>query len=185
VNGERFKVAAGIDALHVPYRGSGALAHRPDGRRIQYTFDAPSVTLNLINGGRSRRRGAATEQLPNAGNIPTFAEAGLPFIVSSWIGMLAPPNTPPAIVDKLNRTAIEAMSLPETRAASRAACSSAAEAPPTSPDHPRGDRLPGAGAESASSRSERRGTGRLIVGPLGAKGVLFEPFGAPASEAHP
>ena len=60
---------------------------------------------------------AATERLPNAGNIPTFAEAGLPFIVSSWIGMMAPPNTPQAIVDKLNKTAIEVMSLPETRAA--------------------------------------------------------------------
>ena len=102
----------------MPYRGSGPSLTDLMGGQIQYTFDAPSVTLNLINSGKIKAIAvAATERLPNAGNIPTFAEAGLPFIVSSWIGMLAPPNTPPAIVDKLNRTAIEAMSLPETRAA--------------------------------------------------------------------
>jgi len=118
VNGERFKVTAGIDALHVPYRGSGPSLTDLMGGQIQYTFDAPSVTLNLINAGKIKAIAvAATERLPNAGNIPTFAEAGLPFIVSSWIGMLAPPNTPQAIVDKLNKTAIEVMSLPETRAA--------------------------------------------------------------------
>ena len=118
VNGERFKVAAGIDALHVPYRGSGPSLTDLMGGQIQYTFDAPSVTLNLINAGKIKAIAvAATERLPNAGNIPTFAEAGLPFIVSSWIGMLAPPNTPQAIVDKLNKTALEVMSQPETRAA--------------------------------------------------------------------
>jgi tripartite-type tricarboxylate transporter receptor subunit TctC len=118
VNGERFKAAAGIDALHVPYRGSGPSLTDLMGGQIQYTFDAPSVTLNLINSGKIKAIAvAASERLPNAGNIPTFAEAGLPFIVSSWIGMLAPPNTPQAIVDKLNKTALEAMSLPETRAA--------------------------------------------------------------------
>lgn len=118
VNGERFKAAAGIDALHVPYRGSGPSLTDLMGGQIQYTFDAPSVTLNLINSGKIKAIAvAASERLPNAGNIPTFAEAGLPFIVSSWIGMLAPPNTPQAIVDKLNKTALDVMSLPETRAA--------------------------------------------------------------------
>jgi tripartite-type tricarboxylate transporter receptor subunit TctC len=118
VNGERFKVATGTDALHVPYRGSGPALTDLMGGQIQYTFDAPSVTLNLINSGKIKAIAvAATERLPNAGNIPTFAEAGLPFIVSSWIGMMAPPNTPQAIVDKLNKTALEVMSLPETRAA--------------------------------------------------------------------
>ena len=118
VNGERFKVATGTDALHVPYRGSGPALTDLMGGQIQYTFDAPSVTLNLINSGKIKAIAvAATERLPNAGNIPTFAEAGLPFIVSSWIGMMAPPNTPQGIVDKLNKTALEVMSLPETRAA--------------------------------------------------------------------
>ncbi len=118
VNGERFKVATGTDALHVPYRGSGPALTDLMGGQIQYTFDAPSVTLNLINAGKIKAIAvAATERLPNAGSIPTFAEAGLPFIVSSWIGMMAPPNTPQAIVDKLNKTALEVMSLPETRAA--------------------------------------------------------------------
>ena len=118
VNGERFKVTAGIDALHVPYRGSGPSLTDLMGGQIQYTFDAPSVTLNLINAGKIKAIAvAATERLPNAGTIPTFAEAGMPFIVSSWIGMLAPPNTPQAIVDKLNKTAIEVMNQPETRAA--------------------------------------------------------------------
>jgi tripartite-type tricarboxylate transporter receptor subunit TctC len=118
VNGERFKVATGTDALHVPYRGSGPALTDLMGGQIQYTFDAPSVTLNLINSGKIKAIAvAATERLPNAGNIPTFAEAGLPFIVSSWIGMMAPPNTPQAIVDKLNKTALEVMGLPETRAA--------------------------------------------------------------------
>lgn len=143
------------------------------------------MTLNLINSGKIKAIAvAATERLPNAGNIPTFAEAGLPFIVNSWIGMLAPPNTPPAIVDKLNRTAIEAMSLAETRAAFEKSSlllggGSPADFARRSPTTGRWRR------RSASSRSERRGAAELIVGLQGAKGVLFEPFGAPASETHP
>jgi tripartite-type tricarboxylate transporter receptor subunit TctC len=65
VNGERFKVATGIDALHVPYRGSGPSLTDLMGGQIQYTFDAPSVTLNLINSGKIKAIAvAATERLP-------------------------------------------------------------------------------------------------------------------------
>ena len=64
------------------------------GGQIQYTFDAPSVTLNLINSGKIKAIAvAATERLPNAGNIPTFAEAGLPALFHSgrfaYLGMNA------------------------------------------------------------------------------------------------
>ena len=103
--GERFKLAVGINALHIPYRGSAASISDLMGGQVQYTFDSPAVTLNLINAGKLKGIAVVSKQrLEGAPSLPTFAEAGYPdFTVTSWIGLLAPAKTPKPIIDRLNK----------------------------------------------------------------------------------
>lgn len=117
VNGERFKLAAGIDTLHVPYRGSGQSLVDLIAGVVQYTFDSPATTLGHVKSGKLKAIAVAgNERLPTADFIPTMAEAGLPgFVINSWIGLLAPAKTPEAIVERLNREVNAAMQIPELR----------------------------------------------------------------------
>jgi tripartite-type tricarboxylate transporter receptor subunit TctC len=118
VAGARFGLAVGIDAQHVPFRGSGPSLTALMANQVQYTFDAPATTLNLIAAGKLKGIAVAgRERISNAPNIPTMAEAGLPnFYVDSWIAMLAPPATPKEIIDKLNAAAREVLKDPELQA---------------------------------------------------------------------
>lgn len=118
VAGERFKLATGIDALHVPFRGSGPSLTALMSNQVQFTFDSPATTLNLIAAGKIKALAVAgRERIPTANTIPTTAEAGLPnFYVDSWIALLAPPATPKAIVDKLNAAAQQVLKEPEVQA---------------------------------------------------------------------
>ena len=118
VAGARFGLAAGIEAQHVPFRGSGPSLTALMANQVQYTFDSPATTLNLIAAGKLKGIAiAGRERAPNAPTIPTMAEAGLPnFYVDSWIAMLAPAATPKPIVDKLNAAAREVMKDPELQA---------------------------------------------------------------------
>jgi tripartite-type tricarboxylate transporter receptor subunit TctC len=115
VNGERFKLAAGIDTRHIPYRGSSQLLLDVIAGQIEYAFDAPATTLGHIAAGKLKAIAvAAPERLRKAPQIPTMSEAGLPnFQVKSWIGMLAPAQTPRAIVDRLNQAANAALQTQE------------------------------------------------------------------------
>jgi tripartite-type tricarboxylate transporter receptor subunit TctC len=117
INGERFKSVLGIDTLHVPYKGSGPSLTGIMGDHVQYTFDSPSTTLSLIQSGKLKAIAVAgPERLPGAPDIPTMAEAGLPnFYISSWIGLLAPPGTPQAIIDRLNKEALAVLKLPDVQ----------------------------------------------------------------------
>lgn len=111
VAGARFVLATGIDAQHVPFRGSGPSLTALMANQVQFTFDAPATTLNLIDSGKLKGIAiAGRERASNAPKIPTMAEAGLPnFYVDSWIAMLAPSATPKAIIDKLNAAAREVL----------------------------------------------------------------------------
>jgi len=110
------EVALGIpDVRHVPYKGSGPSLTDIMGGHVQYTFDSPSTTFDLIQSGKLKAIGVAgPARLPAAPSIPTLTEAGLPnFYVSSWIGLLAPAGTPDAIIDRLNKEAQAVLKLPE------------------------------------------------------------------------
>jgi tripartite-type tricarboxylate transporter receptor subunit TctC len=105
LGGELFKMRAGVDLIHVPFRG--ALAAIPDllAGRIDMFIGAINSLLPLIKEGKLRAIAAAgskrTASLPD---VPTFAEAGLPGVeIGSGVGLVAPAGTPPDIVDKLNR----------------------------------------------------------------------------------
>lgn len=113
--GELFKATAGIDTVHVPYKGSGPSIIDLMAGQVQYTFDTPAATLKQVQAGKLKAIAVATpKRLANAPDVPTMSEAGLPgFVGGTWFGLLAPAKTPPAIVAKLNAATVAALDSPE------------------------------------------------------------------------
>ena len=114
--GELLKMRAGIDIVHVPYRGTG-LAHTDlMGGRVTMFFAAMAGTLPSVQAGRLRALGVTTiKRWPGAPNVPTMVEAGMPgFEVNSWSGLLAPAGTPKEIVVRLNTEVARILRSPET-----------------------------------------------------------------------
>jgi tripartite-type tricarboxylate transporter receptor subunit TctC len=113
--GELFKSMTGIDAMHVPYKGSGPATADLIGGQVQYSFDAPPAVLGNVRAGKLRALAVATPQrLPNAPAVPTAAEAGLPgFVAGTWFGLLAPAKTPKAVVDRINAETVSLLASPE------------------------------------------------------------------------
>src|SRR6266516_1083121 len=104
VAGELFKMMAGIDLVHVPYRGGGPVMTDLLGGQVQVLFGSTSLTIEQIRAGQLRPLAVTTamrwEGLPD---IPTVAEFVPGYEASIWFGVGAPKATPAEIVDKLNR----------------------------------------------------------------------------------
>lgn len=100
--GELFKKAAGVDILHVPYKGSGpAIVDLVAGRTIMQ-FDTYAATNGHVKAGTLKRLGVASAKRSRAApDLPTLREQGYPVEAYSWSGIFAPAKTPKAIVDKL------------------------------------------------------------------------------------
>ncbi len=101
---EMFKTQAGVDLLHVPYKGAAhALPDLLSGR-IHLMFDSPTMSLPHIRTGKLRALAVTGgKRFPQLPDVPTVAEAGLPGLeVSIWTGLLAPKGTPDHIVMRLN-----------------------------------------------------------------------------------
>jgi tripartite-type tricarboxylate transporter receptor subunit TctC len=104
MGGEQFKVAAGLDAVHVPYRGTPeALLDTMTGR-IQYWFSPMSPAMPFIRDGRLTALAVTTAQRsPALPDVPSVAEAALPgFDYDSWFGIFAPGRTPRAVIRQAN-----------------------------------------------------------------------------------
>jgi tripartite-type tricarboxylate transporter receptor subunit TctC len=102
--GELVKNLAGLDIVHVPYKGStGARADIVSGQ-IDMMFDSVPTMAPTIEGGRVKALGTSGKvRSPALSDVPTIAEAGVPgYDASIWIGLMAPAGTPKAIVDRLN-----------------------------------------------------------------------------------
>jgi tripartite-type tricarboxylate transporter receptor subunit TctC len=114
---ELFKLAAGISAVHVPYRGSPETLTDVMSGRVQFVLSPILAASPLIRSGRVLALGVTTvERAPALPDVPTIAEAGLPnFEYQGWYGMLAPGRTPRPIVNLLNAEAGRILDLPETR----------------------------------------------------------------------
>jgi tripartite-type tricarboxylate transporter receptor subunit TctC len=113
--GELFKSRAGIDIVHVPYKGGAPSITDLMAGNVQMTFETTSVLLPLIQAGKLRALAVTTEkriaQLPN---VPTMIESGFPnFVTVAWTGLLAPAQTPQAIIGKLNTTINQGLKTPE------------------------------------------------------------------------
>jgi tripartite-type tricarboxylate transporter receptor subunit TctC len=112
--GELLKLTAGIDIVHVPYRGAAPAINDLLGQQVQMTFLDLPVILPHIKAGTLRAIAlGARARAPTAPDVPTTAEAGMPdLLIENWYGMNAPAKTPEKIVATLNRVANEAMADP-------------------------------------------------------------------------
>jgi tripartite-type tricarboxylate transporter receptor subunit TctC len=113
--GELFKSLTGIQAVHVPYKGSGPSIIDLIGGQVQYTFDGPPAVLEQVRAGKLRALAVASKQrLPSAPDVPTFAEAGLPdFSGGTWFGLFAPARTPRALLDQINAESVAVLNAPD------------------------------------------------------------------------
>jgi tripartite-type tricarboxylate transporter receptor subunit TctC len=113
--GELFKIAASVDMIHAPYRGSGPAVADLVGGQVQVMFDGAPSLLPHITTGKIRAVAAASPRrnalLPN---VPTFAELGYPSVnVALWYGLMAPAGTPADIIARLNREVNQALKAPD------------------------------------------------------------------------
>ena len=109
--GELFKMMAGVEMVHVPYRGSTPALTDLLGGRVQVMFDATTSSLPHISSGKLRplavTTAARSELLPD---IPTIGDFVPGYEAHGWIGFGAPKNTPAAVVDRLNNEINSAIS---------------------------------------------------------------------------
>lgn len=112
---EFFKRQAGVDILHVPYKGASQATTDLVGGQVQIMIGPIINILPLAQAGKIRALAVASAQRSAlAPDLPTIAESGLPgFEVTSWYGLAAPAGTPKAIVAKLNVATGKAMQSPE------------------------------------------------------------------------
>lgn len=117
INGEQFKMAAGIDVVHVPQRGTPeALVETLTGR-VHYFFAPLGSALPFIKDGRLLALGVSTlERTPALPNVPTIAEAALPgFEFDLWYGLMAPGRTPRPIVNRISTEMRRILELPDIK----------------------------------------------------------------------
>ena len=115
--GELFKLRAGIDLLHVPYKGAPAAINDLLGGQVSMSFQTALSAIPHLQGGKLNVIAvAATRRMAQLPGVPTMMEAGLAdFEVSSWNGLFAPAKTPAAIVARLHEASIKALALPDVR----------------------------------------------------------------------
>jgi len=117
LNAEKFKLRAGIDAVHIPFKGTPEAVTEIIGGRIDWFFAPLASTLPLIREGKLQALAVSTpKRAPAVPDIPTTVEAGL--ADSSyvfWVGMIAPSGVPAAIQQRLNDEARKALASPEVR----------------------------------------------------------------------
>jgi len=114
---EMFRDAAGLDIVHVPYKGSGPALMDIVGGQVQMSFDTMPSVIGQIKAGKMRPLAVTTPkrnvQLPN---VPTMAEAGLPQVeVTAWYGIYMPAATPKAVQARVHDEVNRVLAMPETR----------------------------------------------------------------------
>ena len=116
--GEMFKRSAGVDMLHIPYKGSGPAMTDLIGGQVLSMVETVPAALPHIRSGKLRPLAVTTPQrISMLPDVPTASEAGLPgFEVSSLFGILAPAATPREIVTRLNSEIAKLLALPDVQA---------------------------------------------------------------------
>lgn len=118
LTGELFKLMAGVDLTHIPYKGSAPAMQDVMGNQVHAMFEQLPTILPQVNGGRLKALGVTgkvrASQLPN---VPTVAESGVPgYESTSWFTVAAPAKVPAAIVQKVNGDINNMLKSPEWRA---------------------------------------------------------------------
>jgi tripartite-type tricarboxylate transporter receptor subunit TctC len=147
---ELFKAAAGIDIVHIPYKGSAPAVADVIAGQVPILFDSVASSAAQIKAGKLKALASTSpRRLAVLPELPTVAESGYQgFQSTAWVGLLAPAGTPNAVVEQINAAVLKVMALPETR-----------------------DRMAAFGAETITStpaefaahiRSEMAGLGKVI-----------------------
>jgi tripartite-type tricarboxylate transporter receptor subunit TctC len=117
VAGELFKMMAGVNMQHVPYRSGGAALTDLLGGQVQVTFESTSSSIEYIRSGKLRALAVTTSTRSAAlPEIPTLSDFVPGYEASSWYGIGAPKNTPPDIIDKLNQAINAGLADPKIKA---------------------------------------------------------------------
>jgi tripartite-type tricarboxylate transporter receptor subunit TctC len=116
VAGEAFKLAAKVDIVAVPYKGSGPAMTDVVGGQVPVIFDALGPAMAFVKAGKVRALAVTSaRRSPSLPDVPTLAESGLPGVdLVTWIGFVAPAGTDHAIVSKLNAEITRILKSPET-----------------------------------------------------------------------
>jgi tripartite-type tricarboxylate transporter receptor subunit TctC len=104
LNAELFKSVSGTNILHVPYKGGGPSLTAVVAGEVQMTFDTVSTSLQLIQDGKLRALAiVGPKRAPELPDVPAMPEIGLPAVTSgAWTALMAPHDTPPAVIARLN-----------------------------------------------------------------------------------
>jgi len=117
INGEMFKLAAGIDATHVPYKGAPEALNNVIGGSIEFCFSPVLVAAGQVKAGKVLALAVSTaKRSPMFPEVPTVAEAGIPgFDYDQWYGVLTSAKTPRPTVHMVNREVVRILNLPDIR----------------------------------------------------------------------
>ena len=117
LSGELFKMMAGVDLTHVPYKGAGPVFPDLIGGQVHVMFDNMPSSIEFIKSGKLRALGVTTlKRSPQLPDVPTVGETVKGYEASAWFGMGAPKGTPANVVAKLNREINEALADPKMKA---------------------------------------------------------------------
>ena len=117
LTGEKLKLDAGIDIVHVPYKGSGPAHVDLMGGQIQVMFDNIVALMPHVKSGRLRALAVSrAKRHPLLPEVPAIQEAGMPgFETVAWFGVVAPAGTPREVLGRLNAEVLKAIALPDVR----------------------------------------------------------------------
>ena len=115
--GELFKAMAGVNIVHIPYKGSSGARTDILGGQVQMMFDAITTMAPNVEAGKVRALGTTgkvrSSVLPN---VPTVSEAGVPgYEATIWLGMMAPKGTPRPVLEKLNAAVNKIIDSPDVK----------------------------------------------------------------------
>jgi tripartite-type tricarboxylate transporter receptor subunit TctC len=111
----QLEVLAGIKMVHVPYRGAQPALTDVVAGHVDMFFDTLATSVPLYRDGKVKLLGVADLQRASAApDVPTFSEAGVPGFKSiTWFGLVAPPATPVALAERINRDTVDILKRPE------------------------------------------------------------------------
>jgi tripartite-type tricarboxylate transporter receptor subunit TctC len=117
INGEMFKLAAGINATHVPYKGAPEALNEAMAGRVEFNFSPILVAAGQVKAGKVLALAVSTaSRSPMFPEVPTVAEAGIPgFEYDQWYGLLVSAKTPRPLINTLNQEVVRILNLPDMK----------------------------------------------------------------------
>lgn len=116
IAGALFRKAAGVNIVHVPFKSAPDAVTAVLRGDVQMYFAPVNLARDQAAVGKVNAIAAATAQrIPDMPDVPTFTEAGLPFVYDSWFGLMAPHDVPKDILDKISKDWADALKTPDTQ----------------------------------------------------------------------